>query len=217
MANTESSSLRARVFSALESDIINGEYKAGDSLSELSLSKKYNVSRTPVREALMQLELEGLVELTPNKGAVVVGISEKDVEDIYTIRMHIEGLAARLCADNITDSELRELEELTDLQEFYLSRGDFDSLRELDSRFHSIIFESCRSKPLRFMLSSFHNYTQRARTISVKTDGRAEKTVAEHRAILEALRKRDGALAEKLTTEHIAHAKESISSVSIGT
>jgi len=213
MANTESSSLRARVFSALESDIINGEYKAGDSLSELSLSKKYNVSRTPVREALMQLELEGLVELTPNKGAVVVGISEKDVEDIYTIRMHIEGLAARLCADNITDSELRELEELTDLQEFYLSRGDFDSLRELDSRFHSIIFESCRSKPPRFMLSSFHSYTQRARTISVKADGRAEKTVAEHRAILDALRKRDGALAEKLTTEHIAHAKESIESV----
>ncbi|MBP3414387.1 MAG: GntR family transcriptional regulator [Clostridia bacterium] len=210
MANNESGSLRARVFAALEKAIINGEYKSGDNLSELMLSQKYGVSRTPVREALMQLELEGLVENIPNKGAVVVGISDKDIDDIYIVRMRIEGLAARLCAANIEESELKALEKITGLQEFYLERGDYDSLRELDSEFHSIIFDSCGNRALRFMLSNFHNYTQRARTISVKSIGRAEKTVSEHRAILEALRKRDGDLAEQLTTEHIEHAKESI-------
>lgn len=210
MANNESGSLRARVFGALEKAIINGEYKSGDNLSELMLSQKYGVSRTPVREALMQLELEGLVENIPNKGAVVVGISDKDIDDIYIVRMRIEGLAARLCAANIEESELKALEKITGLQEFYLERGDYDSLRELDSEFHSIIFDSCGNRPLRVMLSNFHNYTQRARTISVKSIGRAEKTVSEHRAILEALRKRDGDLAERLTTEHIEHAKESI-------
>ena len=210
MTNNETGSLRAKVFGALEKAIINGEYQPGDNLSELMLSKKYGVSRTPVREALMQLELEGLVENIPNKGAVVVGVSEKDVEDIYIVRMRIEGLAARLSAENINDDELRALEELAGLQEFYLSRGDSDSLRELDSEFHAIIFESCRNRPLRSMLSSFHNYTRRARSISVKSIDRAEKSVSEHRAILEALRKHDGELAERLTTEHIAHARESI-------
>ena len=104
--------LRIQVFNTLEDAILNGSYKEGDSLNELRLSKSLGVSRTPVREALMQLELEGLVKNIPNKGAVVVGISEQDVEDIYEIRIRIEGLAARLCAEKITDEELEELEEL---------------------------------------------------------------------------------------------------------
>ena len=98
--------LRIQVINTLEDAILNGSYKEGDSLNELRLSKSLGVSRTPVREALMQLELEGLVKNIPNKGAVVVGISEQDVEDIYEIRIRIEGLAARLCAEKITDEEL---------------------------------------------------------------------------------------------------------------
>lgn len=112
--------LRIQVFNTLEDAILNGSYKEGDSLNELRLSKSLGVSRTPVREALMQLELEGLVKNIPNKGAVVVGISEQDVEDIYEIRIRTEGLAARLCAEKITDEELEELEQCMALQEYYL-------------------------------------------------------------------------------------------------
>ena len=184
--------LRIQVFNTLEDAILNGSYKEGDSLNELRLSKSLGVSRTPVREALMQLELEGLVKNIPNKGAVVVGISEQDVEDIYEIRIRTEGLAARLCAEKITDEELEELEQCMALQEYYLKKQD--SAKEMGE----------------LVLTSFHNYIRRARAVSVCVTGRAEESVSEHRAILEAITKHDGELAEKLTAEHIKNARDNI-------
>ena len=195
--------LRIQVFNTLEDAILNGSYKEGDSLNELRLSKSLGVSRTPVREALMQLELEGLVKNIPNKGAVVVGISEQDVEDIYEIRIRTEGLAARLCAEKITDEELEELEQCMALQEYYLKKQDSaKEMGELDGEFHRIIFAASKSRPLQNVLTSFHNY--------VCVTGRAEESVSEHRAILEAITKHDGELAEKLTAEHIKNARDNI-------
>ena len=160
--------LRIQVFNTLEDAILNGSYKEGDSLNELRLSKSLGVSRTPVREALMQLELEGLVKNIPNKGAVVVGISEQDVEDIYEIRIRTEGLAARLCAEKITDEELEELEQCMALQEYYLKKQDSaKEMGELDGEFHRIIFAASKSRPLQNVLTSFHNYIRRARAVSV--------------------------------------------------
>ena len=191
--------LRIQVFNTLEDAILNGSYKEGDSLNELRLSKSLGVSRTPVREALMQLELEGLVKNIPNKGAVVVGVSEQDVEDIYEIRIRTEGLAARLCAEKITDEELEELEQ-----------DSAKEMGELDGEFHRIIFAASKSRPLQNVLTSFHNYIRRARAVSVCVTGRAEESVSEHRAILEAITKHDGELAEKLTAEHIKNARDNI-------
>ena len=203
--------LRIQVFNTLEDAILNGSYKEGDSLNELRLSKRLGVSRTPVREALMQLELEGLVKNIPNKGAVVVGISEQDVEDIYEIRIRTEGLAARLCAEKITDEELEELEQCMALQEYYLKKQDSaKEMGELDGEFHRIIFAASKSRPLQNVLTSFHNYIRRARAVSVCVTGRAEESVSEHRAILEAITKHDGELAEKLTAEHIKNARDNI-------
>ncbi len=207
---TDNGSLRIRVFNTLENAILRGEYKEGDALNEIKISQELGVSRTPVREALMQLELGGLVNNIPNKGAVVVGISEQDIEDIYAIRIRIEGLASRLCAENISEEELKALEKIADLQEFYLMRGDVEQLWSLDSDFHKIIYEGSKSRPLRSTLSNFHNYIKRARDISMKADGRAKKAVYEHKAILDAIRNKDGALAEKLTAEHIENAKENL-------
>ena len=177
LLETDDRSLRIRVFNAIENAILDGEYKDGDSLNELRLSKELGVSRTPVREAIMQLELEGLVRNVPNKGAVVVGVTDQDIHDIYEIRKRIEGLASRLCAVSITDDELRALEQIVDLQEFYLLKNDTEQIWKLDSDFHKIIYDSSRSRPLRFTLSNFHNYIKKARDISVQTEGRAEKTV----------------------------------------
>ena len=210
LLETDDRSLRIRVFNAIENAILDGEYKDGDSLNELRLSKELGVSRTPVREALMQLELEGLVKNVPNKGAVVIGVTEQDIHDIYEIRIRIEGLAARLCAENITEDELRALAQIVDLQEFYLLKNDTEQIWKLDGDFHKIIYDASRSRPLRFTLSNFHNYIKKARDISVQTEGRAEKTVAEHRAILDAIKAHNGELAERLTAEHIANAEENL-------
>ena len=207
---SDNTPLRVQVFKAIEDAVLNGEYNDGDGLNELKISEELGVSRTPVREALMQLELEGLVKNIPNKGAVVIGITEKDIEDIYAVRIRIEGLAARLCAEKISEDDLKHFQKIVDLQEFYLAKHDTGQIWSLDSDFHKIIYNASQNRPLKFMLSNFHNYIKRARDISVHADGRAEKTVSEHKAILEAVKKRDGELAELLMARHITNAKNNL-------
>ena len=104
---SDKQSLTTKVYNHIRNGILDGSYKDGDFLVETRLAEELEVSRTPIREALKQLELEGLVKTTHNKGAVVVGISERDVDDIYTIRVRIEGLAARRAAENITMGDLK--------------------------------------------------------------------------------------------------------------
>ncbi|NLY42644.1 MAG: GntR family transcriptional regulator [Clostridiaceae bacterium] len=202
----ENYSLRAKVFRALEEDILNGKLQPGDSLIETKLSDELGVSRTPIREAIRQLELEGLVKAVPNKGAVVLGVSAQDIQDIYVIRMMIEGLAARWAAEKINDDEIEQLKETVELSEFYTNKNDMQRLQELDSKFHELIYEACKSKPLRQVLTMFHHHIKRARGASFATPGRAKKTLEEHKAILKAIIDRDGERAEKLTYEHIKNA-----------
>lgn len=201
-------SLRARVFDQLQNDIINGKYRDGDNLIETRLSEEMGVSRTPIREAITQLELEGLVKLIPNKGAIVKGIKDKDVEDIYTIRMRIEGLAARWAAKNINDTELYELKEICDLGEFYTKRNDLVHIMKVDTAFHELVLKASGSVPLLHMLKTFHHYTQKAREHSLLDSERALQVVTEHRVIYAAIASRDGDKAEKLMNIHVRMAWE---------
>jgi DNA-binding GntR family transcriptional regulator len=209
-SDSQSGSLRSRVFSQLQNDILNGLYESGDSLIETKLSEEMGVSRTPIREALRQLELEGLVQSIPNKGVIVKGITEQDIRDIYTIRMLIEGLAARWAAEKATPQELEELKEAVELEEFYTAKNDRNHLIQFDSKFHDIIFRASKSKPLMHTLSTFHHYVQRARGISMMSPGRAAEVLEEHRAILQAIVDRDPFKAEKLTTEHVRNASSNL-------
>lgn len=204
------SSLRGRVFSRIENDILNGKYQPGDSLIETKLSDELGVSRTPVREAIRQLELEGLVQTIPNKGAVVMGITARDIEDIYTIRMMIEGLAAGWAAENATDTELQELREAIELEEFYTAKNDVEHLMHFDSRFHEIIFKASKSRVLMNTLSSYHHYVQKARVTSFSLPGRAILVLDEHKAIYQAILDRDPERAEKLTVRHISNASRNL-------
>lgn len=212
MRNTENDThgLRRKVFAIIEEAVLNDKYKKGENLIESKLATELGVSRTPIREALTQLEHEGLVQLIPNKGALVTGISPKDIQDIYTIRMMIEGLAARWAAENITGEEIKELKEAVDLEEFYTSKADIEHLIQLDSRFHQVIYKASKSRPLMYMLQTFHHYIQRARTQSIGTPGRAQKALDEHKAILQAISARDGAKAERLTAAHIQKAQANL-------
>lgn len=201
-----SNSLRGKVFTQLQNEILNGKYQPGDSLIETRLSEELGVSRTPIREAIRQLELEGLVQSIPNKGAIVKGISSQDIQDIYTIRMMIEGLAARWAAEKITHDELEELKEALDMEEFYTMKNDTEHLLKFDSKFHDIIFKASKSKPLMHTLSTFHHYVQRARNASLSSPGRATEVLLEHKAILQAIVEGDAERAEKLTTQHVRNA-----------
>src|SRR5699024_5008816 len=163
MEEYQEHSLGGRVFQKLRDDILSGKYKEHDELRETTLGKELGVSRTPVREALRQLELEGLVTIIPNKGAYVTGISQKDIRDIYVIRSMLEGLCARWAAQHITEEQLDELEETILLSEFQRKKGSGFSTEQItviDGRFHTILYEASGSRILGHLLRDFHNYVR---------------------------------------------------------
>ena len=197
------SSLSARVFHAIREDILNGKYQANEELKEKSIGEDLGVCRTPVREALRQLELEGLVRIIPNKGAFVEGITLKDVKDIYEIRALLEGLCARWAAENITQEQIEELDENVFLSDFHFSKENWDQMVELDNRFHELVYEACGSKELTHVLRDYHHYLQRIRKITLEQKTRARASMDEHRRIAEALKARDAKAAEEYAREHI--------------
>lgn len=195
--------LSGRVFHSIRENILAGKYKNNEELKENSLAAELGVSRTPVREALRQLELEGLVRIIPNRGAYVEGFTQQDIQDIYEIRSRLEGLCAGRAARHITEEQLAALEENGYLTEFHAGKGNYAQVLELDNRFHEILYEACKSKILKHELSAFHHYVERVRKITLSMPERVLKSNEEHKKIVEALRAHDAKLAEKLATSHI--------------
>ena len=128
---TDKYSLRGRVFHKIREDILNGKYKENDELREAAIGEELGVSRTPVREAFRQLELEGLIRIVPNKGAYVTGITSKDVADIYMIRSLLEGLCAKWATERISHEQLEEMEENVYLSEFHAEKGHTQQILSL--------------------------------------------------------------------------------------
>lgn len=206
---TDNYSLRSKVFHRLREDILNGKYQENEELKEVAIGKELGVSRTPVREAFRQLELEGLIQIIPNKGAYVTGITPKDVHDIYMIRSSLEGMCARLACEHITKDQLEEMEENVYLATFHASKGHMDQLAELDNRFHHILYEACDSKMLQNLLQDFHQYVIRIRKKTLSTS-RGMASNEEHQLIMEAIKDHDSGKAEQLANQHIVNAYENI-------
>ncbi len=207
---TDKYSLRGRVFHKIREDILSGKYKDHEELKEVAIGEELGVSRTPVREAFRQLELEGLLQIVPNKGAYVTGITAKDVEDIYMIRSLLEGLCAKLAADHITEEQLEELEENIYLAEYHSSKGHFDQMAELDNRFHHILYEACNSRQLQRLLEDFHEYVLRVRKKTLSNGGRGQVSNEEHKQIMDAIKAKDKDLAETLANKHMINAYDNM-------
>lgn len=203
-------SLRGRVFKKIREDILDGRYQENDELREAAIAEELGVSRTPVREAFRQLELEGLIRIVPNKGAYVTGISSSDVADIYEIRSLLEGLCARWATKKITKEKIDEMEETILLSEFHLSKKHYEQLIDLDNRFHMQLYEACGSKMLIHLLKDFHQYVHKERQQTLSSWERSKAAVAEHKSIMEAIRDGNAALAEKLADEHICNAYQNM-------
>lgn len=205
----KSISLADQVFEKLESDIVSGAYPRGEVLTELKLVEQLNVSRTPIREALRRLEQEHLIRDT-GKGSLVLGMTREDLEDIMDIRMRCEGLAAKYAALNRTEAEATQLRQLMELQDFYLAKGDFDHMREIDDEFHDSIYQFCNRQVLMDTLRPLHRKTMRFRRSSIINARRRPCSAGEHRAICEAICIGDGERAETLMSLHIQNAKKSM-------
>ena len=203
-------SLRGRVYNSIREKILAGYYNENEELKENAIAAELGVSRTPVREALRQMELEGLVNIIPNKGAYVTGITKKDIHDIYTIRSYLEGLCAKWACENITNAQIEELEEILYLSDFHARRSHYSQLVELDNKFHDLLYKASGSKILNHVLSDFHQYVERVRKITLSRPYRAEQSRKEHAAIVEAIKKRDKDLAEALAHEHMINTIQNI-------
>lgn len=207
---TDKYSLRGRVFHRLREDILSGKYEEHEELKEVAIGEELGVSRTPVREAFRQLELEGLIQIIPNKGAYVTGITRKDVKDIYMIRSLLEGLCARWATEHITREQMEEMEENVYLAKFHADKGHLEQLAELDNRFHELLYEACDSKILEHQLKDFHQYVLRVRKKTLSSKNRGPKSNQEHEQILEAIRTKNADLAEQLANSHIRMAYENM-------
>ena len=200
-------SIADQIFEQLERDILSGVYARGELFSEMGLSKQLGVSRTPVREAIRRLEQENLLE-DAGRGLQVVGISREDMRDMYEIRMRIEGEAGRRAAGRITDEELREMREALDLQRYYVEKGDSsDQIKNLDSRFHELLYRACGSKAYCDTLLTLHKKITKYRRASVTKQSRAIRSLEEHEGIYSALAAHDPDAAEKAVCEHVRNAR----------
>ena len=209
-------SLEESVYLSLRDEILEGGLAAGSALTECALAKKLGVSRTPIRGALHRLSEEGLITVTPNRGAVVVGVDAGDLVDIYKIRMRLEGLASREAAHRISPEEKRKLSDSVELSEFYIQKKDTENLKELDTEFHRIIYKASGNRLLYKTLSELHGNITAYRKLSLSSGDRLEASVSEHRDILNAILSGDGELADILTSRHVEAALENLLKVTKG-
>ena len=196
-------SLGNRIFEILRDRILNEEYESGQKLNELTLASELKISRTPIREALKQLELEGLVESIPNKGVYVKGFSPRDIDDMFEIRLALEGLAIELAIERIDDVHLNKIKEVYELMEFYTLKKDIEKVNDLNILYHEMIYEATQSAYFEQILRDIHYYVSVTSRHSIKQPSRLDTSIIEHKAILDTIIEGDKAKAKQTIQEHI--------------
>lgn len=202
--------LRDVVFNTLRRAILKGELKPGERLMEITLADKLGVSRTPIREAIRKLELEGLVVMAPRKGAKVASITERDLNDVLEVRKGMEVLAISLACKRITGEELEKLETIEQSFQKLIESGNLTELAEMDVKFHDTIYQATNNQRLVQLLNNLRKQMYRYRMEYLK-DIAVRRTLAEeHKAICRALRERDEQQAEEYVSIHIDNQQKAI-------
>ena len=204
MARDAGISAAEHCYRTLSRKIVGLELKPNEPIGEQAMAELLGVSRTPVREALKQLELEDLVSSHPNRGVVVKGLTTEDLQDVSTIRHLLEGQAAYWAAQRVTDEQLKELREVVELMEFYTAKNDVAHLVALDTRFHELIYEASGSRTIRHILASLHHNIRKARQSSLTLPDRAPNSLAEHLSIFQAIERKDALAAKEQMEAHVA-------------
>lgn len=195
--------LRDVVFNTLRQAILKGELAPGERLMEIQLAEKLGVSRTPIREAIRKLELEGLVLMIPRKGAEVAKISEKSLKDVLEVRRSLEELAIELACQRMTDTDLQELERKQKKFCEAISRGSAMDIAESDESYHDVIYNCTRNTRLVQILNNLREQMYRFRLEYIKDEDKRQILRLEHEKILKALRSRHVAEARAAVREHI--------------
>lgn len=195
--------LTERVYATIKEAILELELPPGSSLVEDELARQLETSKTPVRDALLALERDGLVTKIPYKGTYVSGVSQTDITEIFELRAVLEGLAARLATRSFSPKELDEAEKLLDAADEARNRGDAESASKYGAAFHAIVHRRAENRLLIPILDKLEEQLRRLRHLSDQLSGRLEKSGRQHREILAALRTGDPVRAEAAMRNHL--------------
>lgn len=202
--------LRDVVFKTLRQGILTGELKPGERLMEIHLAKRLGVSRTPIREAIRKLELEGLVIMVPRKGAQVAQISKKSLQDVLEVRRALDCLSAELACERMTEEDLDKLREFCEAFEKATRTKDATTIAQTDVVLHDFIVKASRNERLVRLVSNLSEQMYRYRYEYIKDANHHSRLIEEHREILEGLAKRDKEKAVAPVKLHIDNQERSI-------
>ena len=203
-------SLREVVSDALRQAIKDGRLSPGQRLREITLADTLGVSRTPIREAIRQLEQEGFVVMVPRRGTYVADISLKDIAQVFEIRGALEELAAGLAAERITTEELECLERILVEINGYIERGELDRIVAADVRFHDVLYQASRNQRLVDILHNLREQMLRFRSISMHYPGRLTATWEEHRQMVENIAAHNSSMARKVAKRHMENSEKTL-------
>lgn len=200
--------IRDIVYEQLRKAILDGNIKPGERIVENDYAEMLNISRTPVREALRKLEIEGFVEYIPRKGVVVKGFSLKDIIEIFEIRKSLECLAIRCVVENITDDDIEKLKEIVRNMEQAGREDNIEGVINICQEFHDTILDVSSMPRLRSMISTLQEYLGRFKRVTLAKTSRRANAIKEHKEILQAIIDRDIDKAEELIVRHIDASKK---------
>jgi DNA-binding GntR family transcriptional regulator len=199
----------AGVYHQLKDAILTGTLRPMERITENKVAASFGLSRTPVREAFRRLEVEGLIQVVPQRGSFVSRPSVEDILEIYQIRLPLECLSARIAAERIEEEQLAALERLVAAERAHGQARSAERSLKASAEFHAVLHACTRNKRLASFLSEMQNQVHRVRVLWPSTVARLGETWKEHAAILAALRARDGGEAERLMRLHLDRARAS--------
>jgi len=203
--------LRDVVFNTLRQAILKGELKPGERLMEIQLAGRLGVSRTPVREAIRKLELEGLVVMVPRKGAEVSSITEKSLRDVLEVRKALEELAAELACQRMTEEEIAEAEQQLEEFKLELQSNDVTKIAEMDVHFHEMIYMGTKNERLIQLLSNLREQMYRYRMEYIRDEDKRGTLAEEHAEIIERIKNHDIEAAKEASRKHIDNQESAVS------
>ena len=202
--------LREVVYETLREAIRTGALPPGERLMEIQLAEEMGVSRTPVREAIRKLELERFVVMLPRRGTYVANLSLKDINEVFEIRAALDGLAAGLAAERITEEELELMERLLVEIAEHIEQRNNQKIVEADEAFHDILYRASRNERLVGIIYNLREQFTRFRSVSINYPGRLQNTLEEHRQLVEAIARREPDMAQQKAREHIENAEQTL-------
>lgn len=202
--------LRDVVFNTLRQAILKGELQPGERLMEIALAERLGVSRTPIREAIRKLELEGLVTMIPRRGAQVANITEKDLNDVLEVRMCLENMAIEKACQQMSEEDIVSLKKEADAFGSFIEDGNLTRLAEADEAFHELIYRASNNARLIQVLNNLREQIYRYRIEYLKEEALRHCLADEHERLYQAISRRDVELAKIVCNEHLENQRKAI-------